>query len=181
MRSLRDAQGRPFVVGRELGRGGEGSVFDVPGAPAKVAKLYHEIPDGAKQDKLKLMAAGIDDRLRRYAAWPEATLHRDTDGAVVGFTMQRIERRWPIHMLYSPAQRREQFPKARWDFLLFVARNTAAAFDTLHDHGHVLGDVNQGNVLVGEDSQVMLIDCDSFQIRFGDALRQRVHIAFDGW
>mgnify|MGYP000709306936 CR=1 FL=1 len=57
-----------------------------------------------------------------------------------------------------------------WDFLLYVARNTAAAFDTLHSHGHVLGDVNQGNVMVGGDSQVVLIDSDSYQIRAKDTV-----------
>lgn len=172
MNRIVDVEGRPFPLGRELGRGGEGSVFALDQTPSLVAKIYHELPSDKKQEKLRLMAAGVDDRLRRYAAWPEATLHRESDRAVIGFTMQRIERRLPIHMLYSPAQRRQMFPKVRFDFLLYVARNVAAAFDTLHDHGHVLGDVNQGNVLVGEDSQVVLIDCDSFQVRFGDALHR---------
>jgi DNA-binding helix-hairpin-helix protein with protein kinase domain len=57
-----------------------------------------------------------------------------------------------------------------WDFLLCAARNTAAAFETLHAYGHVLGDVNQGNVLVGVDSKVVLIDCDSFQINASGTL-----------
>lgn len=172
MNRIVDAEGRPVPLARELGRGGEGSVFALDGKQGMVAKIYHELPTAKKQEKLRLMAAGVDDRLRRYAAWPEATLHRESDRAVVGFIMQRIEQRAPIHMLYSPAQRRQMFPKVRFDFLLFVARNVAAAFDTLHDHGHVLGDVNQGNVLVGEDSQVVLIDCDSFQVRFGAALHR---------
>jgi len=167
-----DHAGQQIRLGRELGRGGEGAVFELPDQPRFVAKVYHQPPDAAKQDKLRLMAAGVDARLREYAAWPEQTLHRAGDGAVIGFTMQRIDKRLPVHMVYSPAQRRELFPKARWDFLLFVARNLAAAFDTLHDHGHVLGDVNQGNALVGDDSRVILIDCDSFQVQAGDALHR---------
>jgi len=172
MNTAFDDSGNLVRLGRELGRGGEGAVFELPDQPRLVAKVYHQPPDAAKQDKLRLMAAGVDARLREYAAWPEQTLHRAGDGAVIGFTMQRIDKRLPVHMVYSPAQRRELFPKARWDFLLFVARNLAAAFDTLHDHGHVLGDVNQGNALVGEDSRVILIDCDSFQVKFGDALHR---------
>ncbi|MBI2397314.1 MAG: hypothetical protein HYV17_05915, partial [Xanthomonadales bacterium] len=112
MRELHDARGRRISLGRELGRGGEGVVHDLPAHAEWVAKRYHQAPDAAKQQKLRLMAEAIDSPLRNYAAWPEATLHDET-GAVIGFTMQRIEGRLPIHMLYSPAQRRESFPQAR--------------------------------------------------------------------
>ncbi len=172
MRELHNARGEALHLGRELGRGGEGVVHELPAHPDWVAKRYHQAPDAAKQQKLRLMAEAIDSPLRNYAAWPEETLHLGESGAVIGFTMQRIEGRLPIHMLYSPAQRRESFPQARFDFLVFVARNIAAAFATLHEHGHVLGDVNQGNVLVGADSRVILIDCDSFQIQVGEALHR---------
>jgi DNA-binding helix-hairpin-helix protein with protein kinase domain len=37
--------------------------------------------------------------------------------------------------------------------LLFVARNTAAALEIQQRHGQLLLDVNQGNVLVGDDSK----------------------------
>jgi DNA-binding helix-hairpin-helix protein with protein kinase domain len=172
MHTLHNARGESLHLGRELGRGGEGVVHELPSHPDWVAKRYHQAPDAAKQQKLRLMAEAIDSPLRNYAAWPEETLHLGENGPVIGFTMQRIEGRLPIHMLYSPAQRRESFPQARFDFLVFVARNIAAAFATLHEHGHVLGDVNQGNVLVGADSRVILIDCDSFQIQVGDALHR---------
>jgi len=48
-----------------------------------------------------------------------------------------------------------------------AAANVARAFAQLHSRGHVLGDVNHGNALVGNDGTVVLIDCDSFQIRNG--------------
>ncbi|HSG38666.1 MAG TPA: helix-hairpin-helix domain-containing protein, partial [Thermoanaerobaculia bacterium] len=123
-----------------------------------------QMPDAKKQAKLSFMAASADEQLLSYAAWPQETLHTTRNGPVAGFLMPKIANRAPIHMLYSPAHRRQDYPKAAWDFLLFSARNIAAAFSTLHAHGHVLGDVNQGNVMVGADSKVMLIDCDSFQI-----------------
>jgi DNA-binding helix-hairpin-helix protein with protein kinase domain len=158
--------GKTIEIGRELGRGGEGTVYEVPSNHHWVAKLYntHHSPDASKQAKLHFMASTVDKELLSYAAWPQETLHRISNGPILGFLMPKVSERVPIHMLYSPAHRRQDYPDAAWDFLLFSARNTAAAFATIHHHGHVLGDVNQGNVLVGSDSKVMLIDTDSFQI-----------------
>ena len=51
---------------------------------------------------------------------------------------------------------------------MLAARNVAAAFDTMHEAGIVVGDVNQGNLLVDETMRVRFIDCDSFQIQSGD-------------
>jgi DNA-binding helix-hairpin-helix protein with protein kinase domain len=163
-KTLVTANGTPIQIGRELGKGGEGSVFEVPGRAEQVAKLYHRLPDAKKQAKLSFMASTVDKQLLSYAGWPQDTLHSARGGPVVGFLMPKVVGRDPVHMVYSPAHRRQERPKATWEFLLVVARNTAAAFETLHSHGHVLGDVNQGNVLVGSDSKVVLIDCDSFQV-----------------
>lgn len=164
MTSVVTSKGQLVQIGRELGRGGEGSVFEVPGSAAVVAKLYHKELDKAKQAKLSFMAATADSSLLNYAAWPQETLHLKPGGPVVGFLMPKVADRQPIHMLYSPAHRRQDYPEAAWNFLLYAARNTAAAFATIHEHGHIVGDVNQGNVLVGKDAKVVFIDCDSFQV-----------------
>jgi DNA-binding helix-hairpin-helix protein with protein kinase domain len=158
------SRGAAVQLGRELGKGGEGSVYEVPQSVTQVAKLYHRAPDAVKQSKLAFMVAGADPKLIQYAAWPQDTVHASRGGPVVGFLMPKVAGREPVHMVYSPAHRRQERPKAAWDFLMFVARNTAAAFEIVHSHGHVLGDVNQGNVMVGGDSKVVLIDCDSCQV-----------------
>jgi DNA-binding helix-hairpin-helix protein with protein kinase domain len=167
---LFNSRGNLIQLGHELGRGGEGAVYETPGAPEFVAKIYLSPPDVNKQLKLTFMTQVADASLLKYAAWPQDTLHEHKDGPVVGFLMAKITGRDPVHMVYGPKLRRQQRPNVGWDFLLYVARNTAAAFDTLHSHGHVLGDVNQGNVMVGGDSQVVLIDSDSYQIRAKDTV-----------
>jgi DNA-binding helix-hairpin-helix protein with protein kinase domain len=168
-KTLTSSKGVQIQIGRELGKGGEGSVFEVPALANQVAKLYHQLPDAKKQAKLTFMVSAADQQLLNYVAWPQETLHASNDGPIVGFLMPKVAGKAPVHMVYSPAHRRQDRPKAAWDFLLFVARNTAAAFDALHSHGHVLGDVNQGNILVGADSKVILIDSDSFQVNANGA------------
>jgi DNA-binding helix-hairpin-helix protein with protein kinase domain len=162
--TLVTARGRPLRLAAELGRGGEGAVYAIAGERGRVAKVYHRAPDARKQAKLAFMATHAEPALLDYSAWPQETLHAAPGGPAVGFLMESVASRAAIHAIYSPAQRREEHPGRAWDFLLFVARNTAAAFAALHAHGHVLGDVNQGNVIVGGDSRVVLIDCDSFQV-----------------
>ncbi len=165
-RTFVTGKGQTIEIGRELGKGGEGAVYEVATNQHLVAKLYNERhqPDALKQAKLRFMATTADAELLNYAAWPQETLHKTSNGPVVGFLMPKASGRSPIYMLYSPAHRKQDYPQAAWDFLVFAARNTAAAFAAIHRHGHVLGDVNQNNVLVGTDSKVILIDADSFQV-----------------
>lgn len=161
---LYTSTGDEVTLGRELGKGGEGSVFEVKEFRDSVAKIYHTPPDPLKQAKLSFMAATADERLFNYIAWPQTTLHAGRSGVVVGFLMPKVTGKEPIHMVYSPMHRRQYYPDSAWDFLLYVARNIAASFETVHDHGHIVGDVNQNSFMVGKDSKVVLIDSDSFQI-----------------
>ncbi len=163
-KTLFTSTGAAVDIGRELGRGGEGSVFEISSLGSQVAKLYHKQPDAKKQAKLAFMAATADQQLLSYLAWPQETLHPSRGGPVVGFLMPKVVGKEPIHMVYSPAHRRQDHPQAAWDFLLFVARNIAACFETVHKHGHIIGDVNQNSVMAGKDSKVILIDSDSFQV-----------------
>jgi DNA-binding helix-hairpin-helix protein with protein kinase domain len=162
---LFEASGRPIPLGHKLGSGGEGDVYEVPAISHDlVAKIYHEPLKQDKQEKLRAMVQGCDDYLKTIAAWPTTTLHLGRNGPVRGFLMPKVIGYEPIHKLYSPAHRKQLFPKADWAFLVNTARNVAAAFDAIHAHGHVIGDVNQGNAVVASNSVVKLIDCDSFQI-----------------
>ena len=85
-------------------------------------------------------------------------------GEAVGLVMPKVIGHKDIHHLYSPKSRRSHFPKANWHFLVRAAANLARAVASVHEAGCVIGDVNPSGILVSQDAQVRLIDCDSFQI-----------------
>ena len=159
-----DQKGRPVVIGKELGRGGEGAVFNVAGDPHSVAKIYHKPAAPEKAKKLAMMMRLGGDSLKQFAAWPVNSLHKTVGGPTDGLVMPKISNPTEIHALYSPAHRKIEFPTSDWRFLVRTALNCAAAFESLHSKQIVIGDVNQGNVLVSKKATVNLIDCDSFQI-----------------
>jgi DNA-binding helix-hairpin-helix protein with protein kinase domain len=167
---LHNENGEVVRLARPLTRaGGEGQVYEIEGAPTLVAKLYHQPADTLKATKLRHQIKLAQAPLRSIAAWPTDLLfdpvgHKKT---VRGIVMPRMPGK-EIHKLYGPGDRAAEFPAAGWDFLIHVAMNCAAAFETLHEHGAVMADVNEGNVLVKEaDGRVGLIDCDSYQIQNG--------------
>lgn len=58
--TLYTATGECVTPGRELGKGGEGAVYDIEEFVESVAKIYHTPPPALKQDKLAFMAATAD-------------------------------------------------------------------------------------------------------------------------
>lgn len=163
---LFDSSGARVAIEKELYRGGEGTIHPVAGRHDLFAKLYHRPIDPAKQAKLEAMTRTAQAPLLRVAAWPTSTLHTPGGGRMVGFVMPRFDgKRSELHELYTPATRKQTFRHADWAFLFQAARNVAAAVHTVHTAGHVVGDVNQRNFIVGGDATVKVLDCDSFQIR----------------
>lgn len=163
-----DSRGRLVPLGKGLGSGGEGAVFEVADGSGLAAKIYHKklTPEhAAKIAAMTAMAAVRGEDLLKFLAWPVAPLHLIPGGPIAGFLMPRVRGLQPIHHLYSPKSRLTGFPKANWTFLLHTAINLARAFAAVHAGGQiVIGDVNHGNVLVSEQAVVKLIDCDSVQL-----------------
>ncbi len=166
-RSLYDNLNRRVDLGSQLGVGGEGAVYEVVGRPSSVAKVYHKPPDSRKEQKFRAMASLARPDLLAVAAWPTATLHQTPQGPLVGVLMPRVSEHKEVHTLYSPAHRKKDFPTADWAFLIQTAMNCAVAFEIIHRGGHVIGDVNQSNVLISSKAMVQLIDCDSYQVQAG--------------
>jgi DNA-binding helix-hairpin-helix protein with protein kinase domain len=156
-------------LGEEIGRGGEGNVYAVRDNANVAAKVYHKRPlPPDRAAKLQQMVSSGSPALATVAAWPTSILFDARSREACGLIMPRISGAWQLHELYSTINRRRHFPEAQWHHLVLAARNTAAAFDSIHDHDTIVGDVNQGNLLVDGQMCVRFIDCDSFQIKGKD-------------
>ena len=160
---LYDSKRRPVVMGRRIASAGEGTIWEVADGRDLVAKVYLK-PTILKAEKLRYMTHVCNDRLTSLAAWPTETLETSS-GEIRGFLMPHIASAKDIHKLYGPGDRKKNFPEANWAFLIRAAANTARAFAVLHEQGHIVGDVNHGNLLVSAKATVALVDCDSFQVK----------------
>jgi DNA-binding helix-hairpin-helix protein with protein kinase domain len=130
--------------------------------------VYHKRPLPDEQvAKLQAMVSCWSAALESISAWPRTLLFDSIARKPWGILMNKMSGARPLHELYGTTNRRRHFPEAGWHHMVLAARNTAAAFQTLHSAGIVVGDVNQGNMLVDKGMTVRLIDCDSFQITSG--------------
>lgn len=163
--SLLTSSGKRLSIGSEIGRGGEGAVYEVVGFPKLVAKIY---TDGRAIDRRPKVQAMISKGLYKHhklISFPVNVLLDDAQ-SFVGFTMRKIGGARPIHYLWNKRDRQENFSKASVFFIVRVACNAARAVAQLHESHCVIGDINESGFLVTEQGTVALIDSDSFQYYF---------------
>jgi DNA-binding helix-hairpin-helix protein with protein kinase domain len=158
----RYSAGGTLTLGKKLGEGGEGAVYQTLERPELVTKIYAKPPTRLHLAKLEAMITAADPTLRSVSAWPVGVVYGGAQPA--GFTMPRLVAQYPLHDLLGPKRRQAIFPSAHWKFLVHTSINLARSFEVMHAHGIVIGDVNSNNVVVHGDSTTHLIDCDSFQI-----------------
>jgi len=158
--------GVSYSPGRKIGQGGEGIVYEVREDAGLVVKIYNHNLTKERIDKLTYMASISSPELNKFAAWPLDVVYDDT-GEACGFTMRKLVAFVPLHMLFSPMERKKLFPDKGYNYLTHVARNLAMAFYKIHQMGIIIGDVNEANILVNSNGMVAMIDCDSFQVKNG--------------
>jgi len=164
MRLTLDLPGRPILDVDErqlLGEGGEGRVFAIDSD--RVVKIYHPNLPGLAARRHKLRALhGLRATLgATRLVLPDATCI-DGHGDVVGYTMRRID---GARELYQLSARRPAGVGALT--LLPTLAGLLQTLNGLHHHGVVVGDLNDGNVLVADDGRgdAWLIDTDSVQVQ----------------
>lgn len=150
----------PLTLGPVLGRGGEGTIYDLGDGTA--AKLYHPGKlTAARRDKLALMAAhpvpysGI--------CWPQELLYTP-DGDFVGYRMERASGRELQRCVLNRKVLETCFPNGKKEDLVQLAITILEKICVLHRTGVLLGDINLNNILMVSPKEVWFVDCDSYQV-----------------
>lgn len=162
-------------LGKELGKGGEGSVFAVeahgmdgiPPASQLVAKVYHEPNAEDRPKKLKAMISNpVNDPA---VAWPLAVI-LDENKRFLGYLMKRLDSNSYREWLYvaNAKDRRKVAPAFDVRYAYAAVRNLAAAVLSVHAAGHRIGDINESNIFLGADATVLIVDTDSMQVSARD-------------
>ncbi len=141
--------------------GGEGSIYNIKGFPDHVAKLYHEkMRTGERHKKLTVMVdAPPSWDTNAQLAWPTDVLYES--GRFCGFVMSRLKSIKKLNEVYSYDKRAGR----PWTIYIAIAKNLAAAIDSVHHSGHVCGDLNPNNICVNPaNGLVTLVDTDSYHI-----------------
>lgn len=187
--TLLDADGRTIRLGRRLGSGGEGDVYEIEGAPDEVAKvLFRSRRREETHDKVRAMIArpppGAHDLVDGYPVltWPRQMLYRGRvrRGAFAGYTMRRIEIQRdfvPLYQVVSAARRGELGGASMtWDRLLLLALRISHVVRTLHRMDYAVGDLNDRNILVSRRLTPLFLDTDSFEVPRGVFGRYPCHV-----
>lgn len=167
---LLDRHGTVQLVGDEIARGGEGSVYPLKARQDIVVKLYHlETLDkrGATlREKVDQMIGLRPQFATLPLAWPALAIY-DRDGRWRGYAMRRLAG-IPLSKLAHPMLGARHFPGLNRIEVVDMLMRIVATVSQMHAHGVRLGDINLHNFLFDHASgQVGVIDCDSFQLEMG--------------
>jgi hypothetical protein len=139
-----------------LGVGGEGRVFRVKD---RAVKVFFAMTD-ARKNKLAAFPAGLPSRVIG-----PLELCTDTNGETIGYAMRALDAAIDVHRVAQRKWREANMTAAE---LLAVFRELTTTLAQLHARAIVLGDLNDGNVVLTRSAadaafQPWLIDADSMQ------------------
>ena len=165
--TVQTALGRTLHLTKQIGKGGEGAIYETREQNDIAVKLYWPTKAQSRRDKIVAMASAQFYKTNSFVAFPVDVLF-EPNGGFAGFAMKKIGASKPVHMLYSPASRKVEFSRASYKFLVRAAGNIARAVASAHRCGCVIGDVNHSGFLVSDKAISVLIDSDLFQVVAGN-------------
>ena len=145
--------------------GGEGGIYDVNSRPGIVAKIYK--PDKAVTEKerklIKMIAFPPDASVLSQIAWPQDVLYES--GRFTGFIMPKMNVNEDLNVIYEYGAS-AKYPHMTWANKITIAQNLCAVLNSIHESGHVCGDLNPKNISVNPTTgHIIFLDTDSYHIQ----------------
>ena len=178
--SLTSDDGVLFELGKRVQSGGAGSIYLLPKAPDKVAKIYHPGVELTRYEhKIRAMLQlrpdlpdVVEGNLRMpQMAWPQQIL-RDKQGRFRGFTMPLLHLEHTIELEYMLQERQARAAglPVGLGARITLARNLSALIAKLHQKKHYVIDLKPVNVRFYRESlHLAMLDCDGFSIHDKEA------------
>jgi hypothetical protein len=162
------------LVGKRLGAGGEGAVYQDASRPDYVLKIMHA-PTAQSEAKARAMlafppAAQVGQYQGRdliQIAWPQELL-TDDRGGYIGFSMRYLDMSQTVGLTVWMIPRERRLNQLSEDDRLRVhlAANLSSVTNYVNMAGHNLIDLKPLNVLAyRQDGYLCLVDCDGFCIQ----------------
>ena len=149
------------AVDPPLGKGGEGTVYEVEGMPGYVLKIY--APEKRNEERLHkltaMLASPLPDVAISQVTWPVDIVSENR--AFMGYVMPKAQGGEELEVIYSDKYNK----KFTYYQKISIAKNLCAALNSVHSAGQVCGDLNPKNIVVDpKTGLVTLIDTDSYHI-----------------
>lgn len=162
MTTFKGKSGRTYTaVEPPLGKGGEGTVYEVEGMPGYVLKIYaSEKRNEERLHKLTAMLASpLPDDAISQVTWPVDIVAENR--SFMGYVMPKAAGGEELEVIYSDKYNK----KFTYYQKISIAKNLCAALNSVHSAGQVCGDLNPNNIVVDpKTGLVTLIDTDSYHI-----------------
>ncbi|MDM8527311.1 hypothetical protein QUF58_03790 [Anaerolineales bacterium HSG24] len=172
--NLHNEYGKTVKLTDEIGKGGEARVLNVASRDDHVAKIYHK-PTDSREAKIIAMVHKPPDQPKSHVslAWPTEVLYNQ--GEFVGFTMPKVEGADTIFNFYNPQRRNKLYRNFSWHMMHRLAINLVNVVEAVHQKGHVVGDINESNILVTYEVANVV---QSVLLRLARAFTSRVETRF---
>lgn len=150
------------TLGKLLGEGGEGRVFEVVGQSNLVIKVL-DSEHRTEHRRAKIALLTSRPLVARGIGFPIATVSND-DGEFLGYSMPRASGRPLQATVMRPARFRSTYPDWKKGDLVDICISFLEQVAYLHSLNILLGDINPKNLMVSANRDVWIIDADSWQL-----------------
>jgi predicted RNA-binding protein with RPS1 domain len=168
-----------YELGRRIGGGAEGDVYELAEDAAYCAKIYRE-PRADLRDHIEaLMTINSSDWHRHgeghlQVAWPFG-IAEDAAGQATGFFMYTLRDQYLLAQDLFSVRKRAQKPFLNWGYNVGVAADLAWMVGKLHAGGMLVCDLALENLAFSPSGRVEFLDCDSFLFSSGRRTYGGVH------